>query len=907
MHRVISGLVNRLRTGFLVGFGVVVGLLTPAAVAFDPLLGDYSRDAALDVRVMAYNHNRNFIEDPSRDAAFDRVLTLLDPDIIVFQEFTSGVSQADISNRLDSILPVGAGANWQIHFGQLGGIRTVIASRYPLLMRRTDTIPQASTRGVTIALADLPDADYPLDIYLLGVHLKCCGNPGGSEDASRQDSADAIANWLGDARGVVRPSGNNIVLPADTPMINLGDFNLVGGPQPENTLITGNIQDEGTYGPDVQGDWDVSDMTNLMPSDPFTGNTFTWQGNGNFAPSALDRMFISDSAITVANSFILNTNTMTPGALANAGLQSGDTLPGNTSDHLPVVMDVRISNVPVCTVDPDCADGVFCNGVETCVANACLPGGDPCPGQICDEGTQACADCFNDPQCDDGLFCNGVETCVAGTCQSGSDPCAPQTCNEATDTCGGGGMPVGDPWINEFHYDNLGGDTGEFVEVAGPAGLDLTGWTVVGYNGSGGSMYQTLNLSGTIPDQGGCMGTLGFAFSGIQNGAPDGLVLVDDLGMVVEFISYEGSFTASNGPASGMNSVDIGVTESSATPVGDSLQLSGTGGQSSDFTWQPFQANTQGLPNTGQVFDGCGGGCTTDPECDDGLFCNGVETCVASACQVGTPVDCDDGVGCTDDSCNEATNQCDNVPNNANCDNGLFCDGLETCDSMSDCQAGTVLNCDDGVGCTNDSCNEGTDQCDNVASNATCDDGLFCNGAETCSAMLDCQAGGDACPGQSCDELADACVECLGDPECDDGNDCNGVEMCVLNSCVNGTPVDCGAMDDDCAVGICNPANGMCEQDVVTLSGAVCRVSANDCDVEETCDGVSPGCPADVCADAGTVCDFGGLPSACDGNCVCLASTVPAASEWGMIVMSLLMLIAGTVAFRGRRAVAGRY
>ena len=93
----------------------------------------------------------------------------------------------------------------------------MIASRFPLSMTRIDTIPASSTRGVTIALADLPDTDYDRDVYLLGVHLKCCGDPGGSEDASRQDSADAIANWLGDARGVSRPSGDQVTLPPDTP------------------------------------------------------------------------------------------------------------------------------------------------------------------------------------------------------------------------------------------------------------------------------------------------------------------------------------------------------------------------------------------------------------------------------------------------------------------------------------------------------------------------------------------------------------------------------------------------------------------------------------------------------------------------------------------------------------------
>ncbi len=164
----------------------------------------------------------------------------------------------------------------------------------------------------------------------------------------------------------------------------------------------------------------------------------------------------------------------------------------------------------------------------------------------------------------------------------------------------------------------------------------------------------------------------------------------------------------------------------------------------------------QQVPDTQS--DSCG--CNSNPECDDGLFCNGAETCNlgTNTCEPGTPPNCDDGVSCTDDSCNEGTDSCDNVANNANCDNGLFCDGSETCDPVLDCQAGTAPDCDDGVGCTDDSCNEGTDSCDNVANNANCDDGAFCNGAETCDPALDCQAGTPPCGGgQTCNEQDDIC------------------------------------------------------------------------------------------------------------------------------------------------------
>jgi hypothetical protein len=99
-------------------------------------------------------------------------------------------------------------------------------------------------------------------------------------------------------------------------------------------------------------------------------------------------------------------------------------------------------------------------------------------------------------------------------------------------------------FINEIHYDNTGTDSGEAIEVAGPAGTDLTGWSLVLYNGSGGALYGTAALSGSIPDLGGGFGVVVVDYSGIQNGAPDGMALVDASNNVIQFLSYEGTFTA---------------------------------------------------------------------------------------------------------------------------------------------------------------------------------------------------------------------------------------------------------------------------------------------------------------------------------------------------------------------------
>jgi hypothetical protein len=160
-------------------------------------------------------------------------------------------------------------------------------------------------------------------------------------------------------------------------------------------------------------------------------------------------------------------------------------------------------------------------------------------------------------------------------------------------------------WINEIHYDNDSTDQDEGVEIAGPSGTNLTGWSVVAYNGFNGQVNSGPHaLGGTIPSQPADMGTLWFdtGAGSLENGAPDGVALVDAGGNVVQFLSWEGTFAAAEGPAMGMTSVDVGVSESPTTPVGRSLQLHGTGYVYSDFTWAGPEAATAGAGNNSQTF-----------------------------------------------------------------------------------------------------------------------------------------------------------------------------------------------------------------------------------------------------------------------------------------------------------------
>ena len=154
------------------------------------------------------------------------------------------------------------------------------------------------------------------------------------------------------------------------------------------------------------------------------------------------------------------------------------------------------------------------------------------------------------------------------------------------------------PFISEFHYDNTGTDAGEFVEVQVPPGASTAGWSIVLYNGAGGASYDTDPLPAVSPPSGGtsAVAVIDYPVNGIQNGSPDGIALVDAGNALVEFLSYEGTFTGVGGPAAGVASVDVGVAESGSGAVGNSLskRLNPATG---NYEWQGEAANSRASLN----------------------------------------------------------------------------------------------------------------------------------------------------------------------------------------------------------------------------------------------------------------------------------------------------------------------
>jgi hypothetical protein len=77
------------------------------------------------------------------------------------------------------------------------------------------------------------------------------------------------------------------------------------------------------------------------------------------------------------------------------------------------------------------------------------------------------------------------------------------------------------------------------------------------------------------------------------------------------------------------------------------------------------------------------------------------------------------------------------VPDDGACDDGLFCNGPESCDSGVGCLSGVAPLLSDGVACTLDVCVEAQSLVSHVPDDGLCDDADPCT-AEVCDAQLGC-------------------------------------------------------------------------------------------------------------------------------------------------------------------------
>ena len=105
--------------------------------------------------------------------------------------------------------------------------------------------------------------------------------------------------------------------------------------------------------------------------------------------------------------------------------------------------------------------------------------------------------------------------------------------------------------------------------------------------------------------------------------------------------------------------------------------------------------------------------------------------------------------------------------------------------------------------------------------------------------------------------------------QCDDGNTADG-DCCSATCTIEAAGTACRAAGDLCdAVETCDGVTPTCPADGVVGAGTECRAVAGACDVAETCDGASAACPSDGVVSVGTECRASAgacdLAEVCDG------------------------------------------
>jgi len=287
-----------------------------------------------------------------------------------------------------------------------------------------------------------------------------------------------------------------------------------------------------------------------------------------------------------------------------------------------------VADLDCCQKHSDCDNGIFCDGMELCLNNTCISSSPTCDdNNACTEDSWVCSGlssgcvfspiqncCEKDFDCDDGIFCNGEELCVDNKCIPGSPPdcfgdaCSIGQCSLLTDQC---------------------------------------------------------------------------IFS-----------LIDNCCKADSDCNDDGSFC---------NGEEICIDNR----CGQGPQPSCDDG---NFCTEGFCSKSNDRCEYLQIPE-C---CMKDSDCDNGNWCDGIEICERNQCQSGIVPTCEDSDPCTINSwvCTNDEIRCEVVEiesccrNDQECQDGIFCNGIEVC-FKNKCRVGSVPECFGGDGF----CDKNIDQC----------------------------------------------------------------------------------------------------------------------------------------------------------------------------------------------------
>ncbi|MBB4637155.1 endonuclease/exonuclease/phosphatase family protein [Longimicrobium terrae] len=297
----------------------------------DPL----ARAPGTDFRLLSWNVGRDDLFEGTVE--FGALLRAVQPDVVILDEVDTD-SAEKVLIILNRILP--GDRPWRGVLGRSGGTqRGVVAVRAPVSVATpfaghvaypdsaAALVPRDAAASAHAAAARRASEGVPTvgavaemggrRLLAVTVDLECCGDPGSPSDRLRRVEAAVLRDGI---REALRGGGVDAVIVA-------GDFNLVGSRTPLELLAAGT---------DVDG----SALVIAEPRRLNGASMATWEKPGDrFTPGRLDYVLVGDAALTILQSFPLNSGDLSRTWRAHHGLDAETS--HRATDHLPVITDLR--------------------------------------------------------------------------------------------------------------------------------------------------------------------------------------------------------------------------------------------------------------------------------------------------------------------------------------------------------------------------------------------------------------------------------------------------------------------------------------------------------------------------------------------------------------------------------------
>ncbi len=276
------------------------------------------RPNTTDIRIMSYNVLRDDMFDYSKKSAYEHIFKAIQPDIIGFEEIyghSAKQTKTAVQDFLDN-----TSTQW---YYEKSSPDIICLSKYPILA--TKKLDGNAAFRIKYNQKDL--------VFIIA-HLPCCDN-----NTDRNSEIDRIMSFVRD----IKEGNSGWELDAMTPIIIVGDMNLVGYSSQQKSFTTGDIHNENQFGDDFAPDWDDTNFEDAKPVTTGSPSTITWYEEQNkYNPGRLDYIFYSGSVLELENSFSLFTPKLQLDSLDYYGFEHDDT--SWASDHIPVVADFRLKD-----------------------------------------------------------------------------------------------------------------------------------------------------------------------------------------------------------------------------------------------------------------------------------------------------------------------------------------------------------------------------------------------------------------------------------------------------------------------------------------------------------------------------------------------------------------------------------